>query len=64
MFFNSKTKIITEGKTKVFVPVRDNIIVNGPGICDGQVFYNPVMELNRDLSVLVAQWLVHCAERF
>ncbi len=53
----------TEGKTKVFVPVRSNTIVNGPGICDGHVFYNPVMELNRDLSVLVAQWFVGARKR-
>ena len=41
---------IVEGKTKVFVPKVEN--TKGPGK-KGGVFYNPVMEFNRDVSIMV-----------
>ena len=43
-------RIITEGKTRFCIPdYRDT---SGPGTADMIVFYNPVMSLNRDFSVL------------
>lgn len=41
---------IVEGKTKVVVPKVEN--TKGPGK-KGGVFYNPVMEFNRDVSIMV-----------
>ncbi len=41
---------IVEGKTKIFVPKVKN--TKGPGK-KGGVFYNPVMEFNRDVSIMV-----------
>ena len=53
-----KTKKITEGETGFFVfKNKDN--VKGPGSKNNQPFYNPAMELNRDLSILVCQWLIN-----
>ena len=40
-----ENKIINEGKVSIIVPEFDKISSKAP------VFYNPVMELNRDLSV-------------
>lgn len=40
-------KIITEGKAKVKVPVQEKVSKKLP------VFYNPIMEFNRELSVLI-----------
>jgi len=58
-------EIIQEGKVKVLVPrLRD--FVRQP--CDyapskAPVFYNPVMELNRDIAVLVVQAYQRLADR-
>ena len=41
---------ITEGTTEFFVPATDH--VNGPMSRTGQVFYNPAMRGNRDVTVL------------
>lgn len=41
------THIINEGKVKIEVPDFDKVSSDAP------VFYNPVMELNRDISVVV-----------
>jgi tRNA (guanine26-N2/guanine27-N2)-dimethyltransferase len=49
---------ITEGKTNIFVFKRKKS-KKGPGSKDNLPFYNPSMELNRDLSILVCQWLVN-----
>lgn len=49
---------ITEGKTNIFV-FKNKITRKGPGFKDKYPFYNPTMELNRDLSILVNQWLVN-----
>jgi len=43
-------QIILEGNTKLFLPYLARS--NGPATSDMQVFYNPVMSLNRDFSVL------------
>jgi len=49
---------IIEGKTNILVyKVKES--KKGPGSKDDLPFYNPTMELNRDLSVLVCQWLVN-----
>lgn len=47
---NALTQIV-EGKTKLTVPKSIN--VKGPATSKVPVFYNPVMEFNRDVSVLV-----------
>jgi len=51
-------QLIQEGTTKLYAcPCKQS--VKGPGIKDSEPFYNPAMELNRDLSVLVSQWFVN-----
>ncbi len=55
--FSFPTEVITEGQTEVVVP-RLEAFVKEP--CDyapskAPVFFNPVMELNRDLAVLALQ---------
>lgn len=45
------TKIITEGKTRVEVPVPDE--ESGFPPSSAAVFYNPAMRMNRDISVVV-----------
>ena len=40
---------ITEGKTNLLVPETEKLLKKNP------VFFNPLMELNRDISVVVAQ---------
>ena len=49
---------ITEGATKVFV-YKNKISDKGPGAKEGVPFYNPSMELSRDLSIVVGQWLIN-----
>jgi len=53
---------ITEGKTEVLV-FKDKLTKKGPGSKNKVPFYNPTMELNRDLSILVNQWLVNNNEK-
>ena len=54
---SSKTTLIKEGSTQVFVfPSKKTN--KGPGAKQPQPFYNPAMELNRDLSIVVSQWYV------
>lgn len=49
---------IKEGTTELFVyPSKSS--GKGPSIRENVPFYNPAMELNRDLSILVNQWLVN-----
>lgn len=49
---------ITEGATDVFV-YKNKEKEKGPGIKQNAPFYNPSMELNRDFSVVLVQWLVN-----
>lgn len=49
--------LIKEGTTEFFVYTKKTS-VKGPSVRDNAPFYNPAMELNRDVSVLVYQWLV------
>jgi tRNA (guanine26-N2/guanine27-N2)-dimethyltransferase len=53
---------ITEGSTEVFVPEQKNK-EKGPGKKHGLPFYNPAMELNRDLSIAVVQWLLSTSDK-
>jgi tRNA (guanine26-N2/guanine27-N2)-dimethyltransferase len=46
---------IKEGSTEVFV-FKNKMGSKGPGSKEGVPFYNPTMELNRDLSVVFCQW--------
>lgn len=55
-------KSITEGKTDVLV-FKNKESKKGPGSKDKVPFYNPSMELNRDLSVLVCQWLITSSKK-
>ena len=48
---------ITEGATPVYV-FKHKKTVKGPGKKHNLPFYNPTMALNRDFSILVAQWLL------
>ena len=53
---------ITEGSTVLFVPKQQNQD-KGPGKKQGFPFYNPAMELNRDVSIAMVQWLLSTSER-
>ncbi len=57
-----KPTIITEGKTKVFVYIQKDT-KTGPGAKMGIPFYNQSMELNRDSSLLLAQWLIDVSKK-
>jgi tRNA (guanine26-N2/guanine27-N2)-dimethyltransferase len=48
---------IVEGNTNVLV-FKNKKKAKGPGSKEGVPFYNPSMELNRDLSIVFAQWMV------
>lgn len=51
--FDFETEEIVEGKASILVP--KTLRGKGPGKKEGIPFYNPVMEINRDISVLVLQ---------
>lgn len=55
---NIPLSVVSEGKTSFYV-YNSNISKKGPGSKNKDVFYNSAMELNRDLSILVCQWLVN-----
>lgn len=48
-----ETEEVEEGKVRIIVPKA--VRGKGPGKKEGFPFYNPVMEVNRDISVLVVQ---------
>jgi tRNA (guanine26-N2/guanine27-N2)-dimethyltransferase len=54
---NNKIDNIIEGDTKVLVYKKKNTL-HGPSSKGKEPFYNPAMELNRDLSILICQWLL------
>lgn len=54
---NPSFEEVSEGSTNVLV-FKNKESKKGPGSKDKVPFYNPSMELNRDLSILVCQWLV------
>jgi len=49
---------INEGSTNVLV-FKNKESKKGPGSKDKVPFYNPSMELNRDLSIIMCQWLIN-----
>ena len=53
---------ITEGITDVLV-FKNKKSKKGPGSKDKVPFYNPSMELNRDLSILVCQWFINNSKK-
>ncbi|MEJ2241154.1 MAG: hypothetical protein P8Y18_03305, partial [Candidatus Bathyarchaeota archaeon] len=57
MDFDFPTEIILEGQVKVIVPKLSNYVTKPSDYAPSKapVFYNPIMELNRDISVLVLQ---------
>ena len=57
-----KISQITEGSTTVFVYDK-NTTAKGPGSKQGLPFYNPSMELNRDCSIAVGQWLLDTGKK-
>lgn len=54
---NQDVECITEGETDILV-FKKKVSKKGPGSRDKVPFYNPAMELSRDLSILVGQWFV------
>jgi tRNA (guanine26-N2/guanine27-N2)-dimethyltransferase len=52
------TVLIKEGTSQVFVFQTKNS-QKGPGVKQKEPFYNPSMEVNRDLSILVNQWFIN-----
>jgi tRNA (guanine26-N2/guanine27-N2)-dimethyltransferase len=52
------TQLICEGNTQFFIP-KQKLSSKGPSSRGKAPFYNPAMILNRDLSLLVAQWLIN-----
>lgn len=57
-----RVETITEGKTEILV-FKNKESKKGPGSKDNVPFYNPSMELNRDLSILVCQWLINNSKK-
>jgi tRNA (guanine26-N2/guanine27-N2)-dimethyltransferase len=56
VIFDFETEEIEEGKANILVPKTAR--GKGPGKIEGVPFYNPVMVVNRDISVLLIQkWL-------
>jgi len=53
---------ITEGTTEILV-FKTKKSNKGPGSKEGLPFYNPSMELNRDLSILICQWSINNSEK-
>ncbi len=53
---------ITEGNTKILV-YKNKESKKGPGSKDKVPFYNPSMELNRDLSIIFGQWLINNSKK-
>ena len=53
---------VNEGTTKVMV-FKNKVTKKGPGSKDKLPFYNPSMELNRDLSILACQWLINTRKK-
>jgi len=57
MLKSENVESVTEGKTRVLV-FKKKVTRKGPGSKEKVPFYNPAMELNRDFSVVVGQWLI------
>jgi tRNA (guanine26-N2/guanine27-N2)-dimethyltransferase len=59
---NQSFETVTEGTTNVLV-FKNKESKKGPGSKDKLPFYNPSMEMNRDLSILVCQWLINNSKK-
>jgi tRNA (guanine26-N2/guanine27-N2)-dimethyltransferase len=59
---NRSIDLIQEGSTELFV-YKNKDSVKGPSTRENIPFYNPAMELNRDVSILVNQWLVNTSQK-
>jgi tRNA (guanine26-N2/guanine27-N2)-dimethyltransferase len=57
MSSSKHNEIIKEGETEILVFKNKNS-KKGPGSKEKVPFYNPSMELNRDLSILLNQWII------
>ena len=57
MKIKKNLQIINEGKTNILV-YKNNKNEKGPGTKSDKPFYNPSMEMNRDLSIAINQWLI------
>jgi tRNA (guanine26-N2/guanine27-N2)-dimethyltransferase len=55
---NTQAELIKEGTTELFV-FKKKTSMKGPSTRDQTPFYNPSMELNRDVSILVNQWFLN-----
>jgi tRNA (guanine26-N2/guanine27-N2)-dimethyltransferase len=62
MIKNQDLETITEGTTEVLV-FKNKYSDKGPGSKNNLPFYNPSMELNRDLSILVCQWMTNNSKK-
>ena len=56
------TDLVKEGTTELFVYKKETS-AKGPSIRDQTPSYNPSMELNRDVSILVNQWLLNTSTK-
>ena len=54
--------LVKEGIIECFV-FRKKSSSKGPGSKDNKPFYNPAMELNRDLSIVFIQWLINKSKK-
>jgi len=59
---SQKTEKIKEGTTQIFV-FKNKTSKKGPATKNNQPFYNPSMEQNRDLSIVVNQWLINNSKK-
>ena len=59
---NASADLVKEGTTELFV-YTNKTAVKGPSIRENAPFYNPAMELNRDVSVLVNQWFLNVSTK-
>jgi tRNA (guanine26-N2/guanine27-N2)-dimethyltransferase len=59
---NQKYILITEGTTQVYV-FHTKTTNKGPASKNTQPFYNPTMQLNRDLSIVVNEYLLQKAKK-
>ena len=53
---------IKEGTTELFV-YTNKTALKGPSLRRSVPFYNPAMELNRDVSILANQWFLHTSSK-
>ena len=60
---STSMKLISEGKTKIYLR-NFTTSKKGPTSKEKHAFYNPSMELNRDLSICVLQWLINKSKIF